>query len=108
VHLRGTATVHDDPDWVYRQVADMTDDFEATQDSPWRVTDAPSDYIRKRLAAIVGVEIDVTQIEGKFKLSQNQSPADRAGAVSGLAASGDPIARLVADLMSPPPDSTQG
>ena len=78
VELRGTLWVHNDPEWLYDQVGRQTSIFEARRATRWRVADAPPDYIDSQIKAIVGIEIEVTSIEGKAKLSQNRSANDRA------------------------------
>ena len=97
VHLRGSAVVHDDAEWVRSLVTRLTDRHESTRDEPWAVSDAPDDYIDKNLRPIVGVEIVVSSVEAKAKLSQNRSDSDRAGVASGLAADGLDPARLVVE-----------
>lgn len=93
VHLTGTATVHDDAEWLRDAVTRLTDRHERPRAEPWAVTDAPETYIDKNLKAIVGIEIAVTTVEAKAKLSQNRSEADQSGVVAGLAADGaDPAA----------------
>ena len=93
VHLTGTIRVHDDPEWVRRAVTDLTDRHEQPRAEPWAVTDAPETYVDKNLKAIVGLEMTVTRVEAKAKLSQNRSDADQSGVVAGLAADGaDPAA----------------
>jgi transcriptional regulator len=89
VHVLGTVHIHDDPEWLRSVVTDLTDQHEANRsvESPWAVTDAPDDYIDKQLRAIVGIEVQVESIEGKRKLSQNRSEADRLGAAAALASS---------------------
>jgi transcriptional regulator len=69
-------------------VHELTDHFEATRDEPWYVDDAPAEFIAAQLRAIVGIEITVTEITGKAKLSQNRSDADRIGARDGLMGAG--------------------
>ena len=61
--------------------------------------DAPDDYIKKMLAAIVGFEFSITRIMGKWKVSQNRNPADRQGVIDGLRSAADPGARAIADLV---------
>ncbi|TQN46042.1 PaiB family negative transcriptional regulator [Humibacillus xanthopallidus] len=102
VQLRGTVTVHDDPDWVLDVVTRLTDRHESHREQPWAVTDAPPAYVRGQLRAIVGVELiidEATAVEGKAKLSQNRSDADRRGVVAGLRAEGGPTAYRVAEEM---------
>lgn len=84
VHLTGTLTVRDDPDWLRTAVTRLTDAHEAARTAPWAVTDAPPDYIAGMLKAIVGLELWVERVEGKAKLSQNRSAEDRAGVIEGL------------------------
>ena len=89
VHAHGTIRVHDDAAWVRQLVTDLTDHHEAlalgaSDRRPWAVTDAPNDYIDRQLRAIIGIEIEVSRLEGKRKLSQNRSDADRLGVVEGL------------------------
>jgi transcriptional regulator len=88
VHLTGTITVHDDPEWARNAVTRLTDRHEQRRAEPWAVTDAPETYVDKNLKAIVGLEMRVTKVEAKAKLSQNRSDADQAGVVAGLAAEG--------------------
>jgi len=97
VHLRGTATVHDDPEFVRRVVTRLTEVHESGRPAPWHVSDAPASYIDGMLRAIVGVELVVERVEGKAKLSQNRSEADRRGVVAGLGPT-DPIARAMVEL----------
>lgn len=63
----------------------LTDRFEAAGSAPWKVSDAPDDYVASMLRAIVGIEIDIASIAGKWKVSQNRSDADQAGVAAGLA-----------------------
>jgi len=97
VHLRGPVVVHDDAAWVRSLVTRLTERHESPRDEPWAVSDAPDDYIDKNLRPIVGVELVVTSVEAKAKLSQNRSNADRSGVAAGLAADGRDPARLVAE-----------
>lgn len=99
VHVTGTVTVHDDPDWVRHAVSRLTDLHETRRDQPWAVGDAPEVYVTKQLRAIVGVELVVERIEAKAKLSQNRSDEDRAGAADGLRAEGGRREADVADAM---------
>jgi transcriptional regulator len=86
-HVYGRLVVHDDPEWVEALVRRLTDRHEAGRAEPWSVDDAPRPYISGQLRAIVGVELLIDRIEGKFKLSQNRSEADVAGVIAGLDAS---------------------
>jgi transcriptional regulator len=98
VHARGTPLVREDAASVLRIVSELTDTHEARQAHPWQVGDAPPDYIEQMLRAIVGIEIPIDQLVGKWKVSQNRSADDRAGVAAGLGAQaeGDAMAALVA------------
>jgi transcriptional regulator len=74
--VRGRLSVHDDVDWLAAQIRLVTNRFEAGRDPVWTVEDSPEEYIRHQLAAIVGIEIEVTSIQGKAKLSQNRPDVD--------------------------------
>jgi transcriptional regulator len=97
VHAYGPLRAIDDAEWLRRFVTRLTDRFEAGRADPWKVTDAPEDYVSANLKAIVGIEIPVTRLLGKWKVSQNQPAADRAGVVRGLRAAGDDISEKIAD-----------
>ena len=88
VHAHGTLHVHDDEKFVRGVVARLTREHEATQPAPWKMGDAPPDFLAEELAHIVGLEVRVTRLEGKRKLCQHYALADREGAVRGLEASG--------------------
>ncbi|WP_101930875.1 FMN-binding negative transcriptional regulator [Mycobacterium intracellulare] len=75
-HVYGRLKVHDDPAWVEQNVRDLTERHEARRPQPWSVDDAPPQFIEGLLRAIVGVELVITRIEAKFKLSQNRPAAD--------------------------------
>jgi len=84
VQVHGRLRAIDDAAWVQAFVTRLTERHEAGRSRPWHVGDAPADFIAATARAIVGIEIEVTRVEGKFKLSQNRSAADRAGVVAGL------------------------
>lgn len=88
-HVHGRLVVHDDPGWVEALVRRLTDQHEAARSAPWSVDDAPAPYIAGQLRAIVGVELVISRVEAKAKLSQNRSAADIAGVVAGLTSDGD-------------------
>ncbi|MEL7312824.1 MAG: FMN-binding negative transcriptional regulator [Pseudomonadota bacterium] len=98
VHVRGVPSVSENAQWLHEQVERMTDQQEATQSSPWEVTDAPQNYTRALLKAIVGIEIRITEIQGKWKLSQNRKTQDIVGVHEGLTGEGHTaLADQVAD-----------
>ncbi len=84
VHAHGTLTAVDDPDWLYTLVTTLTDTHEQARPAPWKVTDAPAEFIDKMVGAIVGIELAIDRLEGKWKLSQNRDVVDREGVVEGL------------------------
>ncbi len=88
-HVYGRLVIHDDPAWVEGLVRRLTTLHEAAAEHPWTVDDAPARYIAGQLRAIVGVELVITRVEAKRKLSQNRSAADIDGVVAGLRARGD-------------------
>jgi transcriptional regulator len=104
VHLTGTVTVHHEAAWLGQAVTLLTRRHEgrrqaAGRPDPWQVDDAPAGFVAGQLKAIVGIEVAVVRVEAKAKLSQNRSPADRAGVRDGLLREGGPEERAVAGLM---------
>jgi transcriptional regulator len=87
VHARGRIRFFDDETRLHALVSSLTDHFEAPRPEPWSLTDAPEDYVRRMLRAIVGLEIEIVDLVGKFKASQNRSTEDRAGVRGALDAS---------------------
>ena len=99
VEARGTLRAVEDAPWLRALVARLTDHHEATQPHPWSLSDAPGPYIDQMLRAIVGIEIPVERLSGKWKLSQNRSLEDRLGVAGGLEADGRPTARETAAMV---------
>ena len=98
VHTRGRIRFFDDEARLHALVSSLTDHFERARSEPWSVADAPADFVRAMLRAIVGFEIEVTDLAGKFKASQNRSAEDRAGVRVALdAAGGGELDELVRD-----------
>ncbi|OOR89788.1 transcriptional regulator [Moraxella caviae] len=89
VHLRGTAKIFNDIKGLMRAVGTLTNIHEATQPTPWKMKDAPRDYLDEEIGGIVGLSIKIDEIVAKFKLSQNREPEDLAGTVAGLQDSGN-------------------
>ena len=98
-HLHGELVVHDDAAWCDQNVRALVDRHEAGRAEPWSVDDAPPPYISGQLRAIVGLEVQVTRIEAKTKLSQNRSNDDVLGAIEGLEAAGDGASLATAAAM---------
>ena len=88
-HVHGRLVIHDDLGWVEANVRRLTEQHERDRDPAWSVDDAPEPYVGGQLRAIVGVEVVIDRVEGKWKLSQNRSDADIAGAIEGLESSGE-------------------
>jgi transcriptional regulator len=84
VHAHGHLQIHQDAAWIREQVGALTARHEAGMPRPWAVQDAPADYVQSMLGLIVGIEMAITRITGKWKVSQNQPAANRAGAIDGL------------------------
>lgn len=99
VHAHGRVRVVEDADWLRAHVTALTDRHEAGRQAPWAVSDAPADYIEKMVGAIVGIEIPIARVIGKWKLSQNRSERDRAGVVDGLLREGSESAATMAELV---------
>jgi transcriptional regulator len=96
VHAHGVLRAVEDAPWLHALVSGLTAHHETPRAQPWAVTDAPVDYVQQMLRAIVGIEIPVDRLVGKWKISQNRSLADRQGVADGLAADGaSDMARLV-------------
>lgn len=97
-HVYGSLSIHDDVDWLDGLVRRLTNHHEAGRPAPWSVDDAPEKFILGQLRAIVGVEIAITRVEAKFKLSQNRPDADVDGVIAGLRSVGNELgAAAVAD-----------
>lgn len=99
VHAYGPLKVIEDAEWLRALVTRLTDTHESPRGQPWRVTDAPASYVDAMLKAIVGIEIPVRRLQGKWKMSQNRLPQDRDGVVRGLEAQGDGAAQALLDAM---------
>ena len=103
VHAYGTMRAVEDAQWLRGMVTRLTDRNEGGRSQPWAVSDAPEDYLEKMLRAIVGVEITIERLIGKWKLSQNRSAADQHGVLAALQHE-DPTAAAMTGLMHPPQD----
>ena len=95
VQVRGIAHVHDDSAWLDTQVDRLTNRHEHARPSSWSVSDAPRSYIESQLRGIIGLEIQIDGIEGKWKVSQNRQEPDRRGVAEGLAHENPEMAELV-------------
>lgn len=102
VQVRGVPRVIEDADWLRGQVGALTDRHEAGLADPWSVGDAPEGFVAAQLRGIVGLELPLTRVTGKWKASQNRPAADRAGVIAGLEAAGDAMAARI-----PAPEQSQ-
>ncbi len=98
-HVHGVARAVDDPVWLYELLVRLTTVNEATRASPWKVADAPADYVEKMIRAVVGIEIPIERLVGKLKVSQDEPMQDRLGTVDGLLAEGSDGAIKMASLV---------
>jgi transcriptional regulator len=105
VHAHGRIAIRDDEAFVRGVVARLTRKMEAGETLPWKMGDAPADFIESMLKEIVGIEIEVTRLVGKAKLSQNKAAEDRLGAINGVRQRETDAAKALADAMlnAPPP-----
>lgn len=99
VHAHGPLRVIDDRKWLREFVGKLTDRHEAPRSDPWKVTDAPADFIDTMVAAIVGIEIPIAKLAGKWKVSQNRPAQDRAGVIEGLGHLPSDLATSMAQLV---------
>jgi transcriptional regulator len=99
VHARGPLRVIDDPVWLRSQLEALVSQHEASSKVPWSVADAPPDFIDRMIGSIVGFEIVISKLSGKWKMSQNQPAQNRAGVVEGLRERDDVSALEVAQLV---------
>lgn len=100
VHAWGAMRAVEDRDWLASQIAALTRQQEASRAEPWAVGDAPASFFESQLKGVVGIEIPIGRIEGKWKVSQNRPEADRRGVVSGLRAAGDAASLEMAELVA--------
>lgn len=99
VHAYGVLRVVDNASWLRAQLDALTEHNESSFPEPWAVSDAPPEYIERIMAAIVGVEMVITKLLGKWKVSQNQPAQNQVGVISGLKASGLPESEAMAALV---------
>lgn len=99
VHAYGFLRVVEDPAWLRSLVGRLTDANEAHRSQPWSVADAPDEYIEGQLQGIVGIEIPISRLLGKWKVSQNRPETDREGVSQGLKELERPNATCMAELI---------
>lgn len=99
VHVHGVPRAIEDRGWLLRHVTQLSDLHESARAVPWSVSDAPPDYIETMLKAIVGIEIPISTVVGKWKTSQNRQLPDKLGVIAGLTERGDANSRQMANLV---------
>ena len=99
VHAHGQISTIDDANWVKAHIEKLTNRQESSFAQPWAISDAPSEFIDKIITGVVGIEIVITRLEGKWKVSQNRSESDRSGVVHGLRDTGTPDALQMAEYI---------
>ncbi len=99
VHAYGSLRIIDDAAWVRNQLEALTNHNEAVFPEPWAVSDAPHDFTEKLIEAIVGIEILITRLDGKWKVSQNQPDKNQVSVIQGLSASGQNDELTMAELV---------
>jgi transcriptional regulator len=99
VHAYGPLRVIEDANWLLANVEELTNIHEAGSAKPWKVSDAPADFIQTQLRGIVGLELPIRRLEGKWKVSQNRADDDREGVIEGLAELGSPEAIAMKELV---------
>jgi transcriptional regulator len=98
VLAHGTITLHPEPEWLLAHVRRLVDRHEAARTDPWSIDDAPDGYVNTQVKAIVGLELRISRLEAKRKLTQNRSEADFAGTIAGLAAGSPREQALAAEM----------
>jgi transcriptional regulator len=99
-HAHGLPQIIEDKEWLLEHLNKLTDTHETGQKLPWKVSDAPTEYVDRMIGAIVGVEIPIAKLVGKWKVSQNRPEPDKLGVVAGLLSKGDEQSREMAELVN--------
>ncbi|MFT5132132.1 MAG: transcriptional regulator [Gammaproteobacteria bacterium] len=100
VHAHGIPRKIEDPEWLLQHVNELANTHESKQSLPWKVSDAPGDFIDMLIKGIVGIEIPIGTLKGKWKLDQNRSEPDNFGIIAGLKSTDDPQAHRMAEQLS--------
>jgi transcriptional regulator len=100
VHAHGIPKKIEDPEWLLQHLNELTDIHESEQKLPWKVSDAPDEFIEKLVGAIVGIEIPITKLTGKWKLGQNRPDPDKLGTIAGLMSSDGSESHGLANLLN--------
>ncbi len=99
VHVTGRIAVKKNIDWLHAHLEKLTSHQESDRQNPWKISDAPEEYMRRQMRGIVGIEMTIANISGKWKLSQNRTPEDREGVIAGLQGEESENARIMAGLI---------
>ncbi len=99
VHAHGFPRIIEDAGWLLNHLTELSDTHEASQSLPWKLADAPRDYIDRLIEMVVGIEIPIAKLVGKWKVSQNRPLADKLGVAAGLASRTDEQSRAMAALV---------
>jgi transcriptional regulator len=99
VHVKGTISFVHDSEWIYSAIDELTTEHESQSISPWSMADAPEAFIQKLLPAIVGIEIEISNMTGQWKLSQNQPEVNQQGVIQGLYSLDEPVSKSVAAMI---------
>ncbi|WP_347260710.1 FMN-binding negative transcriptional regulator [Rudaea sp.] len=99
VHAHGRLRLIDDSQWLHAHLERLVGEHEAGETTPWKISDAPADYIETMLRGIVGFELEIVRLEGKWKASQNHPAANREGVIDGLRRRATPAAQAMADVV---------
>jgi transcriptional regulator len=100
VHAHGIPKKTEDPEWLLQHLTELSNLHEAERRFPWKISDAPEEYIEKMIRAIVGIEIPIAKLTGKWKLGQNRPETDKLGIIAGLTSTEEPQALGLADLLN--------
>ena len=99
VHAHGIPRIFEDREWILQHINELTDIHESEQSLPWKVSDAPEEYIEKLIGVIVGIEIPIAKLTGKRKLGQNRPEPDKLGTIAGLMSRDDPQSHGLANQL---------
>ncbi|GHA21244.1 transcriptional regulator [Devosia pacifica] len=99
VEARGVASIHQEPEWLAAQIEALTRLHEGKRPQPWAVSDAPASFIAGQIKGIVGIEVPIASLAGKFKASQNRAVPDRQGVAAGLENAGDAASLAMRDMV---------
>lgn len=100
VHARGKMTFNTDPHWMLTHLTTLTDHNEKKRNEPWKVSDAPDEFITRQFRGIIGIEIEITDLQGTWKVSQNKTAKDNQGVIDGLIESSSEAASSMAKNVS--------